>query len=533
METSDTDIPAPVDQPGDQPGDQVDDEREQLAGERRLIHDRLAKIEALRARGIDPYPRSFHRTHLAAEAIALLEALEAAGAADATAGETGEHSRTEPVTVAGRIMARRGMGKASFIDLKDGSGRIQLFARQNVLGEDFELLELLDLGDIVGASGPVIRTRKGEPSIEVTSVTVLTKAIRPLPDKWAGLQDIEVRTRQRYLDLISNERAMRNARLRPAIVASIRKFMHARGFVEVETPVLVAVAAGASAKPFITHHNSLNRDLYLRIATELPLKKLLVGGMEKVFEIGRLFRNEGVDHDHNPEFTTMESYEAYTDYKGVMEMVEQLVSTVAVDVTGSMTLAPSGEGGVEIDLTPPWPRLDLRETIIKETGIDFAVCNDVESLSQAMRERGIHVEQGLSWGRLLDKVISASVEPKLIQPAFLVDYPVEMSPLAKRKPGSDGIVERFEAFVLGSEMANAFSELNDPVDQRARFEEQEQLRTEFSDDETDRLDEDFLTAIEHGMPPAGGLGIGIDRLTMLIAREESIREVILFPQLRT
>ncbi len=509
---------------------QTPDESDGLAGEARLIHDRLAKTEALRQRGIDPYPRSFRRTHLATAAVDLLESTEAGAV---TAEEPGEPVKTEAVSVAGRIMARRGMGKASFIDLKDGSGRIQLFARRDVLGDEFEVLDLLDLGDIVGASGPVIRTRRGEPSIEVTSITVLTKAMRPLPDKWAGLQDIEARTRQRYLDLISNDQAMRNARLRPAIVAAIRSFMIGRGFVEVETPVLVPVAAGAAAKPFTTHHNSLNRDLYLRIATELPLKKLIVGGMEKVFEIGRLFRNEGIDHDHNPEFTTMESYEAYADYTDVMEMVEQLVSTVAQETTGSMVLQPVEDGGEAIDLTPPWPRLDLREEIIKRAGIDFAECDDVESLSQAMHERGIHVEAGLSWARLLDKVISTAVEPELIQPAFLVDYPVAMSPLAKRKPGGDGVVERFEGFVLGSEICNAFSELNDPVEQRARFEEQEQMRREFDDDEADRLDEDFLTAIEHGMPPAGGLGIGIDRLAMLISREQSIREIILFPQLRT
>lgn len=502
------------------------DQAGQPVGEARLIRDRLAKVEALRQRGIDPYPRSFNRTHVATEAVALLEKAEAEQAV------SDQPVQTEPVTVAGRIMARRSMGKASFIDLKDGSGRIQLFARQNVLGDDFELLDLLDLGDIVGATGSVVRTRRGEPSIEVTSLTVLTKAIRPLPDKWAGLQDIEARTRQRYLDLISNERAVKLAKLRPAIVASIRKFMHARGFVEVETPVLVPVAAGASARPFITHHNSLNRNLYLRIATELPLKKLIVGGMEKVFEIGRLFRNEGIDHDHNPEFTTMESYEAYADYTDVMDMVEQLVSTVALETTGSMVLPPTKEAGEAIDLTPPWRKLDLREEIIRQTGIDFVQCNDIETLSQAMRERGIHVEPGLSWGRLLDKVISSAVEPNLIQPAFLMDYPVEMSPLAKRKQGTEGIVERFEPFVLGHEIGNAFTELNDPIDQRARFEEQERMAREFGDDEADRLDEDFLTAIEHGMPPTGGLGIGIDRLTMLIAGEESIREVILFPQLR-
>ncbi len=507
--------------------DETDAGETSLAGERRLMHDRLAKVAALRERGVDPYPARFRRTHTASEAVGLLEE------AEASTGDDEEAPKTADVTVAGRIMARRGMGKASFIDLKDGSGRIQLFARQNVLGDVFDLLDLLDIGDIVGATGPVVRTRRGEPSVEVTSVTVLTKAIRPLPDKWAGLQDVEARTRQRYLDLISNDRAMKLAKLRPAIVSTIRSFMRARGFVEVETPVLVPVAAGAAARPFTTHHNSLNRDLYLRIATELPLKKLIVGGMEKVFEIGRLFRNEGIDHDHNPEFTTMESYEAYADYNDVMEMVEQLVSTVAQETTGSMKLQPPEEGGEVIDLTPPWPRLDLRQEIIKRCGIDFVECDDVESLSQAMRERNIHVEPGLSWPRLLDKVISTAVEPELIQPAFLVDYPVLMSPLAKRKQGSEGVVERFEAFVLGSEMANAFTELNDPVDQRARFEEQEQVRSEFADDETDRLDEDFLVAIEHGMPPTGGLGIGIDRLTMLISREESIREIILFPQLRS
>ena len=297
--------------------------------------------------------------------------------------------------------------------------------------------------------------------------------------------------------------------------------------------MLVPVAAGAMARPFETHHNALNRDLYLRIASELYLKRLIVGGMEKVFEIGRMFRNEGIDHDHNPEFTTLESYEAFADYRDVMEMVEQMVSTIAVDVTGSAVITSGSGEGPEIDLTPPWPRLDLRTEIIKRTGIDFLEHRDTESLAGAMREREIHVEQGSSWGRLLDKVISTNVEPHIVQPAFLVDYPVAMSPLAKRKPGADGIVERFEAFVMGSELANAFSELNDPVDQRGRFEEQERLRVDFGEDETDRLDEDFLIAIEHGMPPTGGLGMGVDRLAMLIAGEESIREVLLFPQLRT
>jgi lysyl-tRNA synthetase class 2 len=399
------------------------------------------------------------------------------------------------------------------------------------MGEDFELLEFLDLGDFVGVDGPVFRTRRGEVTVEARELTILSKAIRPLPDKWAGLKDPEVRHRQRYLDLIANEDAMRNVKTRSAVVAAMREFMHERGFMEVETPILVPVAAGAQARPFTTHHNALNRDLYLRIATELYLKKLVIGGVEKVFEIGRLFRNEGVDHDHNPEFTTMESYEAFADYNDVMKMVEELVSTVAKKVTGSMVL-PANEHRPEIDVTPPWPRLDLRQEIISRTGIDFLKAGDVETLSEEMRQRSIHVEPGATWGRLLDKIISSAVEPELIQPAFLVDYPVEMSPLAKRKPGTDRIVERFEAFVLGSELANAFTELNDPVDQRARFEEQERLRREFKDDEADRLDEDFLVAVEHGMPPTGGLGIGVDRLAMLVAGERSIREVILFPQLR-
>ncbi len=493
--------------------------------EHRLTQARLDKLQAVRSRGIDPYPARYDRSHSVAESLRLFESLPV----DESEGDP----RTGDVRIAGRIMARRGMGKASFIDVQDGTGRIQVHLRADLLGEAYGLVELLDLGDIIGVAGPVFRTRRGEVSIEGREVAMLAKALRPLPDKWAGLRDTEARYRQRYLDLIANERAVRNAYLRSEVVAQMRRFLHGRGFTEVETPMLVPVAAGAMARPFETHHNALNRDLYLRIASELYLKRLIVGGMEKVFEIGRMFRNEGIDHDHNPEFTTLESYEAFADYRDVMEMVEQMVSTIAVDVTGSAVITSGSGEGPEIDLTPPWPRLDLRTEIIKRTGIDFLEHRDTESLAGAMREREIHVEQGSSWGRLLDKVISTNVEPHIVQPAFLVDYPVAMSPLAKRKPGADGIVERFEAFVMGSELANAFSELNDPVDQRGRFEEQERLRVDFGEDETDRLDEDFLIAIEHGMPPTGGLGMGVDRLAMLIAGEESIREVLLFPQLRT
>ena len=508
--------------PEDQP-----DQPEQQIGEQKLISDRLAKIAQLRSRGIDPYPPRFDRTHMIAEAVGLFEEIESS--------ESGpdDHPRTATLRVAGRVMARRGQGKASFIDLKDGNAQVQIFARQNTMGEEaYSIIELLDIGDIIGVEGAVIRTRRGEISVEAAEITVLTKSMRPLPDKWGGLQDQEVRFRQRYLDLITNERAMKNALLRSKVVRSMREFMHDRGFIEVETPILVPVAAGAQATPFETHHNQLDRDLYLRIATELYLKKLVVGGIERVFEIGRLFRNEGLDHDHNPEFTTIESYQAYADYDDVMEMVESMVSYIAQETTGSMVLPAVDGVRPEIELTPPWTRLDLRTEIKQRTGIDFVETPDVESLSQAMAERDIYVEPGSTWGRLLDKVISSEVEPNLVQPHFLVDYPVEMSPLARRKPGYKDIVERFEAFVMGSELANAFTELNDPVDQRERFEQQEQLRDEFDDVEADRLDEDFLVAIEHGMPPTGGLGLGIDRLTMLIAGEESIREILLFPAMR-
>ncbi len=507
-------------------------EAESAAGEQKLIEDRLAKTAQIRAKGLDPYPPRYDRTHTLVEATKLFEYAEIM--ASSGVGDDVEHPRTETVRIAGRVMARRGMGKAAFIDLKDGHGSIQAFARQNTMGDDaYEIVNLLDIGDIIGVEGSVIRTRRGEVSVEVQQVTVLTKAMRPLPDKWHGLQDQEIRFRQRYLDLISNENAMKNALLRSSVVKAMRDFMHGEGFIEVETPILVPVAAGAQATPFETHHNQLDRDLYLRIATELYLKKLIVGGIERVFEIGRLFRNEGLDHDHNPEFTTIESYQAYADYNDVMAMVENMVSFIAKETTGSMVL-PAIEGvRPEIDLTPPWPRLDLREEIVKQTGIDFVEVRDAELLSDAMRDRGIHVEAGSAWGRLLDKVISSEVEPNLIQPHFLVDYPVEMSPLAKHKLNSDGIVERFEGFVLGTELCNAFTELNDPVDQRTRFEQQEKMRLEFGDDQADRLDEDFLVAIEHGMPPTGGVGLGIDRLAMLIAGEESIREILLFPAMRS
>jgi lysyl-tRNA synthetase class 2 len=491
--------------------------------ENRLIEARKANLESLRSLGINPYPSKFHKTHTTLEARGILEDLEITHRDD--------NLKTELVIVAGRVMAYRDQGKIIFVDLKDGYGSIQIAFRSDLLTYKlFEILKFIDIGDFIGVEGIVFRTRRGEPTIEAKKIDVLCKSIRPLPDKWSGLQDIEKRYRQRYLDFISNDSSKEVALVKPKIIASIRKFLEIKNFVEVETPILVSVAAGAMAKPFITKHNALDRVLYLRIATELNLKKLIVGGVDKVFELGRIFRNEGIDHLHNPEFTTLESYEAYSDYNDVMKMVEEMVAAVSEDVNGSKIV---NIGDEVIDLTPPWERLNLRDTIKKYSGIDYLKCRSPQELEKEMQSRGIHVEQGSNWGRMLDKVISYSVEPNLRQPCFLIDYPVEMSPLAKKGEGEDNIVERFEAFVCGGELANAFTELNDPIDQRKRFEDQEKLRKESGDDELDRLEEDFLIAIEHGMPPTGGLGLGIDRLAMIISGAKSIRDVLIFPQLKT
>ena len=423
------------------------------------------------------------------------------------------------------------MGKSAFLDVKDGSGTLQIHARANALHEDYELLSDLDIGDFVSVTGPMFRTRRGEVSLEAVKLSIIGKAILPLPDKWHGLRDVETRFRQRYLDLLINESAAETALVRSKVVSAVRRFMEQRGYVEVETPVLVPIPAGGFAQPFETHHNALGQTLYLRIATELYLKQLIVGGMERVFEIGKIFRNEGIDADHNPEFTTMESYEAYANYEDVMVLVEQLVSKTAMTVTGS-TKVPDPDGSGEIDLAAPWKRLDLRQALIDNANIDFLECADRESLSKALGAAGIYAEGGSTWQQMLDKAISSAVEPTLVQPTFLVDYPIAMSPLAKKKPGFNDVVERFEAFVARRELANAFTELNDPIDQRERFEEQERQRTEGGDEEADRLDESFLRAIEQGMPPTGGLGIGIDRLVMLLTGHNVIREVTLFPQLR-
>jgi lysyl-tRNA synthetase class 2 len=417
------------------------------------------------------------------------------------------------------------MGGLAFLDLKDASGRIQVSVRKELGEEQFGLLRDLDLGDFLGVEGSVYQTRTGETTIEAQTVTILAKALRAPPEKWHGLVDIETRHRQRYLDLIANPEAERIFILRSRIVAAIRRFMSDRGFLEVETPILHTTAAGAMATPFITHHNQLDMDLYLRIATELHLKRCIVGGMEKVYEIGRIFRNEGVSFKHNPEFTTMESYEAYADYNDVMSMVETLVSTVAREVLGTTEVVSDGQ---TIDLAPPWRRMTLREAILQKTEIDFVEHADEQSLRAAMQAAGIYADPTKGRGKLIDDLLSKAVEPTLQQPTFLVDYPVELSPLAKRKEDDLSLVERFEAFCGGMEIANAFTELNDPIDQWERFRQQVRAR-EAGDEEADVVDEDFLIAIEHGMPPTGGLGMGIDRLVMLLTDQASIRDVILFP----
>ncbi len=486
-----------------------------------LIQARLDKLHNLRERGIDPYPRIYDRTHTTREAAEQFQSAELSGE------EVAEH---EEVSVAGRITAMRGMGRVTFCDILDGSGKIQAMFRSNQLGVSYDTLRDMDIGDWIGVTGPVIRTRMGEVTVQATGFTLLCKSIRPLPEKWHGLTDTEIRYRQRYLDLIASPEARRIAVMRSQMVSAIRRFMDGRGFIEVETPILVPVAAGGMAQPFETRHNALSRDLFLRIATELHLKRLIVGGLEKVYEIGRIFRNEGIDPNHNPEFTSMESYEAFADYNDTMELVEQLISMVAVEVTGSSVIQ---YGDFLIDYAPPWPRLKLVEQIEKYSGIDILEHQSVDELKNAMAHRRIDVSQQVSWSGVVDKLISTAVEPRLIQPSFLVDYPVQVSPLAKRTTYDSRLVERFEAFGAGMEIANSFTELNDPVDQRARFEEQEVFRADMPDEEWDRLDEDFLVAVEYGMPPTGGLGMGIDRLAMLLTGQRTIREVVLFPQLKS
>ena len=488
-----------------------------MPSEQELIELRRRKREELLARG-GAYPASVRRTHEAAKAVALFGRAERAGR---------EQTR-RAVTVAGRITAVRDMGRAAFVDVRDGSGPLQLHLRRNVLEEQFELLPLVDLGDFVEATGRLFRTRHGEITVAVTRWRVIAKALRPPPEKWHGLADVETRYRQRHLDLMANERSREIARTRTEVLVAVRRFFHRRGFMEVETPVLQERAGGAAARPFQTYHNALDRELALRIALELHLKRLLIGGFDKVFEVGRVFRNEGLSHRHNPEFTMLESYEAYADYEDVARMVEDLFRTVVREVNGRLQVA---HGEQLVDLEQPWARTTYREALLDHTGIDYHAYRDLERLRTLARDRGVAVDEHASWGTALDALMSALVEPHLIQPTFVFDYPAELSPLAKPKADDPSLVERFELFALGYEFANAYSEQNDPVAQRERLREQA-AKAAAGDEEAELADEDFLRALEYGMPPAGGLGVGIERLVMLVTGEHSIREVILFPTMR-
>src|SRR5215203_826695 len=481
-----------------------------------VLEDRRQKLERIREAGIEPFPHEFSGREEIAEVRAAHEGLAAGMATD---------SRHR---VAGRIVARRGHGKACFLDVRDGSGQIQLHARKDVLGEEaYDLLVDLDLGDIVGAEGTAMATRRGgELSLAIDHWRLLAKSLRPPPDKFHGLEDAETRFRRRELDLIANEESRQTFRTRARTISEIRRWFDEHGFVEVETPVLQPLYGGALARPFTTHHNALDRNLYLRIATELYLKRLVVGGIDKVYELGKDFRNEGVSHKHNPEFTMLEWYEAYADYNDTAEELEGLVSSVAEEVLGTTKIEREGE---TIDLAPPWRRVTLRDAINERTGIDVMDHPTREQLAEAMGTEP-DVEEG--WGKLVDGLLSKEVEPTLIQPTFIVDYPVQLSPFAKRHRSEEGLVERWEAFVGGIEISNAFTELNDPDEQRRRFTEQaeEQAR---GDEETQPYDETFVESLEQGMPPTGGVGLGIDRLVMILTGAKSLREVLLFPAMRS
>jgi lysyl-tRNA synthetase, class II len=479
-----------------------------------LLAERRAKLERLRAAGVEPFPHAFPgRTEIAV----IREAHDGIEAG----AETDDRYR-----IAGRLSARRGHGKASFLDLRDGTGQIQVQARLDELGETYEGLLSLDIGDIVGIEGTVFASMRGELSLRATSWELLSKSLRPPPDKFHGLEDTETRYRRRELDLMANEESRELFLKRARTIAEVRRWFDRHGFVEVETPVLQPLYGGALARPFTTHHNALDRDLYLRIATELYLKRLVVGGIDKVYELGKDFRNEGISHKHNPEFTMLEWYEAYADYEVVAAELEDLVSSVAKEVLGTTTIEREGE---TIELAPPWRRVTLRDAIKERTGIDVIEHPSRERLAEAMGSKP-DPEEG--WGKLVDGLLSKEVEPTLIQPTFVTDYPVELSPFAKRHRSGDGLVERWEAFLGGIEIANAFTELNDPDEQRRRFDAQGE-ETARGDEETQPYDEAFVEALEQGMPPTGGAGLGIDRLVMILTGARTLREVVLFPAMRT
>jgi lysyl-tRNA synthetase class 2 len=483
---------------------------------------RQAKVEAFRDRGIDPYPPRTQRGSTVREAKERFSAIEP------SLPESGEDE--VETTVAGRLVSRRHQGKTVFAHLRDGSGELQLYLRRDDVGPDaFEdFLKLYDLGDFLQATGRLFRTRRGEVSLRVADFAILSKALNAPPEKWHGLQDVETRYRQRYADLIANEEVRAVFETRSKIVSSIRRLLDARGFIEVETPTLQPLYGGAAARPFTTIHHALGQTFYLRIAVELYLKRLIVGGFERVYEICKDFRNEGMDRNHQPEFTMLEWYEAYSDYEHVMAMAEELIRQVAIDVYGESRFT---NNGIEIDLSTPFTRVTLRDAIRKASGIDYTAFPDQAGLLAAARAAGADVASDTVWPRIVDELLKQFVRPNLIQPTFLLDYPVELSPLAKRKPDDPTHVERFQLYIGGGEIANAFTELNDPLDQLSRFVEQQRDR-DAGDEEAMPIDEDYVNALMYGMPPTGGIGIGIDRLTMLLTDQSNIRDVILFPAMR-
>ncbi len=487
-------------------------ERQDLS---QLLQIRRDKLKELQESGNDPFQvTKFVWDHTSMQIRADFENLEG-----------------KPVRAAGRLVSKRGMGKVSFCDLQDRDGRIQLYARRDEMDpEEYDRFRKYDIGDIVGVDGTAFRTQRGEISVRVSTCILLSKSLLPLPEKFHGLQDRELRYRQRYVDLIVNPEVKQTFLLRSRFIKHVRDFMDARGYIEVETPVLNTISGGAAARPFITHHNTLDIDMYMRIATELPLKRLIVGGMDRVYEIGRIFRNEGMDPKHNPEFTTIELYQAYADFNDMMDLFEDLLSSAAYKLLGAYQVEWQGE---QIDLSPGWPRMTMAEAVKHYLGIDFMTIGSDEEAVAAAKAIGVELPKTAdpTWGNALYECFDQKVEEKLIQPTFITMHPVDVSPLAKRSPKDPRLTERFELFICHSEMGNAFSELNDPIDQRARFQKQVELRDK-GDDEASMMDEDFLTALEYGMPPTGGLGIGIDRCVMLLTGADSIRDVILFPTMK-
>ena len=479
-----------------------------------ILQIRREKLAALQEEGRDPFKLTrFVRSAWSSEIKEGYEAFE---------GKT--------VQAAGRIMSKRGMGKAIFCHIKDDKGQIQLYVRSDSVSEqEFADFRKYDIGDIIGVSGYVFKTKTGEVSIHVESVTLLSKSLRPLPEKFHGMTNVELKYRQRYVDLIMSDESRRNFEIRSKFVSYVRRFLEGRGFMEVETPVLNTISGGATARPFITHHNALDIDMYMRIATELHLKRLIVGGIERVYEIGRIFRNEGMDTRHNPEFTTVELYQAYADFNDMMDLFEDLLSGAAMEILGTYDVEWQGE---HISLAPGWPRMTMAEAVKKHLGVDFmAIDNDADAVAAA-KSVGVDMDgKEPTWGHALYECYDQKVEQLMIQPTFITMHPVDVSPLAKRSPKDPRLTERFELFICHSEMGNAFSELNDPIDQRARFQKQVELRDR-GDDEAGMMDDDFITALEYGMPPTGGLGIGIDRCVMMLTGSDSIREVILFPTMK-